>query len=205
MDFNLLIAFIGSSVLLTLMPGPDNIFVLAQSITRGTKTGILISFGLVSGVIVHTIIAATGLSLLLQQSAFIYQSILYAGAFYLLYLAYNASRETPVSFEIPDAQQNFPGWQKLTRTGFFMNVLNPKVSLFFIAFLPQFVTQDGWSIPLQFSVLGLSFLIQAIIIFSIISFVAGRLRPYLNSTNFWMIAKWVKVSILIGLAIFLIL
>ena len=205
MDFNLLIAFTGSSVLLTIMPGPDNIFVLTQSITRGTKTGILISVGLVSGVIVHTIIAATGLSLLLQQSAFIFQSILYAGALYLLFLAYKAGQEKPISLEYSENSEDFPGWQKLTRTGFFMNVLNPKVTLFFIAFLPQFVTQDGWSIPLQFSVLGLSFLTQSIIIFIIISFVAGRLRPYLNSPNFWMIAKWVKVSILVGLAVFLII
>ena len=205
MDFNLLIAFIGSSVLLTVMPGPDNIFVLIQSITKGSKTGIIISIGLVSGLVVHTTIAATGLSLLLQQSVFIYQAILYTGALYLLFLAYNASQEKPILLENLKDSQYLSEWQRLIRTGFFMNVLNPKVTLFFIAFFPQFITKEGWPVPLQFSVLGFSFLVQAIIIFSIISAVAGRLSPYLNSPFFWIIAKWVKVSILIGLAVFLII
>ena len=161
------------------MPGPDNIFVLTQSITRGAKTGILISIGLVSGIVVHTTIAATGLSLLLQQSVFIYQAILYTGALYLLFLAYNASQEKPILLENSKDSQDLSGWQKLIRTGFFMNVLNPKVTLFFIAFFPQFITKEGWPVPMQFSVLGFSFLVQAIIIFSIISAVAGRLSLYL--------------------------
>jgi threonine/homoserine/homoserine lactone efflux protein len=187
------------------MPGPDNIFVLTQSITRGAKTGIIISIGLVSGLVVHTTIAATGLSLLLQQSVFIYQAILYTGALYLLFLAYNASQEKPIMLENSRDSQYIFEWQKLIRTGFFMNVLNPKVTLFFIAFFPQFITKEGWPVPFQFAVLGFSFLVQAIIIFSIISFVAGRLSSYLNSPFFWIIAKWVKVSILIGLAVFLII
>lgn len=205
MDINLLIAFIGSSVLLTIMPGPDNIFVLTQTLTRGAKTGFLISVGLVSGIVVHTLLAATGLSILLQQSELLYSLILYAGALYLFYLAFMASKKTPLVIELDDKSIDTPEWSKLVRTGFFMNVLNPKVTLFFLAFLPTFITKDAWPVPLQFSILGFSFLVQALIIFSLISIVAGKLNNYLKNENFWKLAKWVKVAILAGLAVYLIL
>ncbi|MCH9823265.1 MAG: LysE family translocator [Bacteroidetes bacterium] len=205
MEIQLILSFIAASVLLTLMPGPDNIFVLTQSITRGAKTGIIISFGLVSGVLVHTAIAATGLSIVLMQSKMAYTVVLYAGAAYLVYLAFMATKEKAVNLENGNVEYSTLNKVKLVRVGFLMNVLNPKVTLFFVAFLPQFVTSDGWPLATQFSVLGSVFILQAFVIFSIIAALAGRLNAYLNDQRFWAITKWSKVVILLLLAIFLLL
>ena len=205
MELNLILSFLGAAVLLTLMPGPDNIFVLTQSITRGAKTGILISIGLVSGVWVHTAIAATGLSVLLRQSELVYSLILYLGAAYLFYLAFQATKEEPVETGSAETLSKTTKGFNLVRTGFFMNVLNPKVTLFFVAFLPQFITQNGWSLAKQFGVLGLLFIVQAFIIFSLISVLAGQLTDYFNSPKFWQITKWSKVVILALLGVFLLI
>ncbi len=201
MEFSVLLSFLTAAVLLTIMPGPDNIFVLTQSITRGKLTGFLIALGLVSGVFVHTAIAATGLSIVLKQSEFAFNIILYLGAAYMLYLAYSATKEKPLQSN--EKELKVSGVQ-LVKTGFFMNVLNPKVTLFFVAFLPQFVVEGGWPIALQFVFLGIVFIVQALLIFSLIAVLAGRLTQYLNSERFWKITKWTKVFILITLAIFLI-
>ncbi len=182
------------------MPGPDNIFVLTQSISGGKRTGFLISLGLVSGVVVHTLVAATGLSILLQKSPVVFDVILFAGVAYLLFMAYSATKETAILGE--KNNEATKGFQ-LVRQGFFMNVLNPKVTLFFIAFLPQFVTKEGWSMEFQFGILGLIFIAQAFAIFAFISVLAAKLSVYLYNEKFWSITKWTKVIVLIVLAVFL--
>lgn len=185
------------------MPGPDNLFVLAQSLTRGSKTGIAISLGLVLGVIVHTSLAATGLTIILKQSELAFNAIKYVGAAYLFYLAYQASKEAPLSLESNDLSNSFGAFQWI-RKGFFMNVLNPKVSLFFIAFLPQFIDPKGMSTTYQLYFMGLLFMVQAFVIFSLIAVLAGRLTSLLNSRKFWQITKLVKVVVLAILGLFLI-
>jgi len=197
METQLIFSFITASVLLTLMPGPDNIFVITESITKGARNGIAISTGLVSGIMVHTLAASTGLSILIQQSALAFQILKYLGAAYLFYLAFRAFKEKrlPVNYEDKIEAPTF-NFLKLMRKGFLMNVLNPKVSLFFIAFLPQFINKDGFNIKLQMIILGLLFMVQAILIFIAISMLAGRLRNYLNSPRFWHFSKWGKVAVL---------
>ncbi|MEN8139420.1 MAG: LysE family translocator [Bacteroidota bacterium] len=204
MELELILSFIGASMLLTFMPGPDNIFVLTESITKGHKHGIAISLGLVSGVMVHTLAAATGLSIILKQSDYAFQIVKYLGAAYLLYLAYMAYKEKKPEVEIGGEVDNaeFNLW-KLMRKGFFMNVLNPKVSLFFIAFLPQFISKSGFNITLQMFILGLIFMIQAILIFTLISTLSGKFSSYLNSEKFWKYTKWGKVSVLVALGVML--
>lgn len=206
MEFELILSFLAASVLLTLMPGPDNIFVLTESLTKGYKNGIAISIGLCTGVLVHTFAAATGLSIFIQNSAIAFSVIKYLGAAYLFYLAYKAIGETQPSInldlqKIESKERVFP----LLRKGFLMNVLNPKVSLFFIAFLPQFVTKDGMNLTLQMILLGLIFMVQAIIIFSLISILSSRLTGYVTSSKFWKITKWSKVGVLSILGITLLL
>lgn len=184
------------------MPGPDNLFVLTESITKGQKNGILISIGLCTGVLVHTLAAATGLSIIFQQSAIAFSLIKYFGAAYLLYLAYLAYGEKPMTVNVDGEIAKEPiNVFALIRKGFFMNVLNPKVSLFFIAFLPQFVSNNGYHITIQMIVLGLIFMGQAIIIFGLISMLSGKLTSYVNSPRFWNITKWTKVSVLAILGI----
>jgi len=197
MQIELILSFLLASVLLTFMPGPDNIFVLTESITKGQKNGIAISIGLCTGVLIHTLAAATGLSIVIQKSAVAFSVIKYLGAAYLFYLAFMATKEKPMEVTLGKKSKEetfhlFP----LIRKGFLMNVLNPKVSLFFIAFLPQFISQDGINITVQMIILGLIFMVQALVIFSLISILASRLTGYVNSAKFWKITKWSKVVVL---------
>jgi len=132
MNYEILLSFIGASMLLTIMPGPDIIYVLVQSMTNGKKYGIVTSLGLVSGIVIHTTLVAFGVSALIKQSENIFFAIKLFGAIYLLYLAYLTykSDEELVLNEKADRKSLV----KLFKQGFFMNVLNPKVSIFFLAF-----------------------------------------------------------------------
>ncbi len=198
MDIQLITSFLVASVILTLMPGPDNIFVLSESLTKGKRNGLAISLGLSLGLIVHTIAAASGLSIVIQKSAVAFSIIKYLGAAYLFYLAYQATKEktTGTDINLEALQQNEENVKPLIRKGFLMNILNPKVSLFFIAFFPQFVTADGFHIALQMIILGLIFMLQAMLIFSSISLLSGRLSKYVRNPRFWKVTKWTKFSVL---------
>lgn len=197
MELALVLSFITATVILALMPGPDNIFVLTESITEGHKNGILISMGLSLGVLVHTTAAATGLSIIIQQSSMAFSIIKYAGALYMFYLAFSAFKDKKIDINIHKKQRKEKTKAlPLIKKGFLMNVLNPKVSLFFIAFLPQFVSNNGYQISIQMIILGLIFMVLTIIVFSLIAILSGRLTKYVNSPRFWMITKWSKIGVL---------
>jgi len=205
MDIELLLSFLGASILLTLMPGPDNIFVLTESLTKGQRYGTAISLGLSLGVLIHTTAAATGLSIVLYNSDIAFRIVKYLGAAYLFYMAIQASREKQETVDLSIGAKDDYHFNKLVRKGFLMNVLNPKVSLFFIAFLPQFVSKAGIDVVYQMFVLGIIFMIQAFIIFTVLAALSGRISHYLNNNTFWKITKWLKVIILSALCILLIL
>jgi threonine/homoserine/homoserine lactone efflux protein len=162
MPLSTLLAFLGASIALTLAPGPDNIFVITQGIARGRKPAIVTALGMCSGVSVHTTAAAFGISAVFYSSAIAFTVVKSAGAAYLLYLAFKTLKERSAIRlaavdELPAAA--------LFRRGFVMNVLNPKVAMFFLAFLPQFVTPSAGRIPLQMLLLGIIFMVQAVVIF----------------------------------------
>lgn len=203
MNLDLVISFLIASVALTLMPGPDNIFVLTESISGGKKKGVSLALGLSSGIIVHTAFAATGVSLLIQSSSLAFDIIKYFGAGYLIYIAYKSAIEKKVSSK--DATTLPNGFFKQFKTGFLMNVLNPKVTLFFVAFLPSFITKEGINVTLQMFVLGSMFMLQAFVLFSMIALLSGSLASYLASDKFWIITKWLKVIVLFVLALFLLI
>jgi len=208
MNIELLISFLLTSIALSLMPGPDNVFVLTESITKGKRNGIIISVGLASGIIIHTIVIATGLSVLVQQSPYIFNGIKIFGAIYLLYLAYLTYKEKTTTVDISNQENGLDikeKWFPLYKKGFIMNVLNPKVTLFFIAFLPQFVSKEGLPFSIQIIILGIMFMLQAFVVFSLIAIVSEKLRQFLNSSIFWKKVKWVKMTILILLAGFLLI
>ncbi|WP_410509557.1 LysE family translocator [Methanosarcina hadiensis] len=168
-----LIYFIAASAALTFLPGPDIIFVLTQSISQGKIAGIATATGLCTGILVHTSAAALGISALIYKSALAFELVKYAGAAYLLYLAWQALRESgQLASSVPVRETNTFA---LYRRGIFMNVLNPKVALFFLAFLPQFVNLESGNIPTQMIFLGIVFLMQAWLIFSAISIFAGAI------------------------------
>ena len=185
------------------MPGPDNIFVLTESLTKGKRNGIAISLGLSVGILIHTTAAATGISIIIQQSALAFSIIKYFGAAYLFYLAILAVKDKKPTIDLisGESQEKEQKFIKLMRKGFFMNVLNPKVSLFFIAFLPQFISNSGTNVTLQMLILGFIFMIQSTLLFSLLAILSGKLTKYLNSSKFWNITKWSKVGVLSLLSI----
>ena len=205
MEVYQLMTFLGAALLLILMPGPDNIFVLTESLVRGKRNRILIAVGLCLGILTHTTAAATGLSLILSQSPVTFNLIKYAGAAYLFYLAIMASRDQPVAIKKDEKTQVPISGAAFIKKGFFMNILNPKVSLFFIAFLPQFVIEGSISPMVQMMVLGLLFIVSSLLIFSLIAYTAGFLTPYLNKSRFWKITKTCKIATMGILGVFLLL
>ncbi|MEL6559630.1 MAG: LysE family translocator [Bacteroidota bacterium] len=210
MNIELIISFAVTSIVLALMPGPDNVFVLTESITKGRRDGIALSAGLSSGVIIHTALIATGLSVLIQQSEVLFLVIKIAGACYLLFLVYQTYQSKETGMHNQTGESSNPGnpekasFFTLFKKGFIMNVLNPKVTLFFIAFLPQFVSENGSiSFELQILLLGFIFMLTGFLVFSSIAVLADRLSRFLTSQIFWRNVKWVKMIVLTCLALFL--
>jgi threonine/homoserine/homoserine lactone efflux protein len=165
--------FIAASFLLCLAPGPDNIYVLTQGMTKSKKAAIVTTLGLTSGLVIHTSAAVLGISVIFQTSQLAFDIVKYIGALYLLYIAYQAfkHRNDSLDLSVTNSSQEL---KKLYIKGFIMNILNPKVSIFFLAFLPQFVTTTNGNIPLQMAILGAIFMILTLIIFSSIG-IAGNL------------------------------
>ncbi len=166
-----LLYFLGASVALTIAPGPDNTFVVAQGVSRGRKAAIITALGMCSGVSVHTTAAALGISALLYSSATAFMVLKYAGAAYLLYLAYKSLKEQQIL--LPSGTVEGQKWWVMFRRGFLMNVVNPKVALFFLAFLPQFVPGRAVDASWQIFILGLLFMVQAAVVFSAIGYLSG--------------------------------
>ena len=186
-----LLGYLCACMALTVAPGPDNIFVITQGITRGRKAAIVTALGMCSGVSVHTTAAALGISAIFYSSAMAFNLVKYAGAIYLLYLAWKTVRSRSSltlagGVSLPAAA--------LFRRGFIMNVLNPKVALFFLAFLPQFVTPAAGHLPLQMLLLGGIFMLQAVAIFSLIGWFSGAIgkqllsRPHVAKYFDWLTA-----------------
>jgi len=185
--------FLGASVALSFAPGPDITFVIAQGISRGRKAAIVSAMGMCSGISVHTTAAALGISAALYSSAAAFTLLKFAGAAYLLYLAWKALKE-PMSPRITARKEETQPWGILFRRGFMMNVVNPKVGLFFLAFLPQFVSQREGGIALQMFLLGLVFMIQAVLVFGLVGCLSGGFgdlllkRPGITKYFAWLSA-----------------
>ena len=184
------------------MPGPDIIYVLVQSLTNGKKYGIATSLGLVSGIIIHTSLVAFGVSAVIKSSEYLFFSIKLFGALYLLYLAYITLKSNEEVFINTKAEKK--GLLKLFKQGFIMNVLNPKVSIFFLAFFPGFLYSNSQSTVVQFYVLGGLFMVQAFIIFSMVSVLSGSFANYLKKhPTFNSNIKWFKIVVFVGIAFFI--
>lgn len=167
-----LLGYLFACMALTIAPGPDNIFVITQGLARGRKAAVITALGMCSGITVHTTAAALGISAIFYSSATAFNLVKYAGAVYLLYLAWKTLRSSS-SLQL-SAERSLPA-TALFRRGFIMNVLNPKVALFFLAFLPQFVAPASGNVPLQMLLLGMIFMLQAVMIFSAIGWFSGTL------------------------------
>ncbi len=187
MDITTISYFLFASILLTITPGPDFMFVFAQSVSQGKKAGIATGLGLCTGLIAHTLAAAVGISAILYQSGLAFTIIKVAGAIYLLYLAIQAFRENS---QLEQKKAKIYTMISLYRKGILMNILNPKVSIFFLAFLPQFVNVNNGAVPIQMTILGLLFIAQALLIFIILSLTAGTVgeKMWSNPT----VLRWIN-------------
>lgn len=195
-----LIAFFMASILLALAPGPDNIFVLTQSALRGKLAGLLVTLGLCTGLIVHTTAVAFGVAAIFKASALAFTALKLVGAGYLLYLAwriFRASAET-----IATGQRSELSYGRLYRRGIIMNVTNPKVSIFFLAFLPQFANPARGSLTLQMLLLGGVFIVSTILIFGGIALLAGTIGGWFNrSPRTQVIMNRLAGTVFVGLAL----
>lgn len=186
------------SVVLGLTPGPDNVFVLFQSARYGRRAGLFVTLGLCTGLLVHTSAVALGLAAVLATSHFAFTVIKFAGALYLLVLAWKAYR-APVGLVQSDAPA--VSSVRMFVRGFIMNLSNPKIGLFFLAFLPQFVRPDLGSVAVQIIALGGIFLIATCLVFGSFAWFADLLGPALQrSPQAQRVFNRVTAAVFLGLA-----
>lgn len=176
------LAFFAASLLLGIAPGPDNIFVLTQSAVYGVGAGIVTTLGLVTGLCVHTTAVALGVAAIFQSSPLAFTVLKTIGAGYLLWLAWLSFKAGAALAMTRGDGAPFPGFAPLYRRGIVMNVTNPKVSLFFLAFLPQFCDPARGSMAMQVLSLGLLFMLATIVVFFSIALLGGRLALWFNKS-----------------------
>ncbi len=199
-----LISFSIATLALAISPGPDNIYVLTQSLANGTKSGIATTAGLISGCIVHTTLLAFGISAIIMTSDEIFYGIKVLGACYLLYLAYKVYK----SDEHISLAENAPkkSYTQLFKTGVIMNLVNPKVMIFFLAFFPGFLWNEDGNTVLQFYILGITFMMVSFITFSSIALAAGKISSLISQWKSMGLAlKWLQIAVFVGIAIFILL
>ena len=203
MNYELLISFIIATSALAISPGPDNIYVLMQSITNGRKYGLATVCGLILGCLVHTTLVAFGVSAIIKANESLYFIIKLFGALYLLYLAYKVFKSDAKVTLSNDAVPKKSLWQ-LFKQGVIMNVLNPKVSIFFLAFFPGYLFSKTLNTITQFYVLGLLFMLTSFIIFSLIAVLAGFISDYLKTHDkVGLVLKWMQIVVFVGIAVFI--
>ncbi|NTW53127.1 MAG: LysE family translocator [Chlorobiaceae bacterium] len=199
-DIQTLLIFFSSALLLALSPGPDNLFVIAQSAQNGRAAGLVVTLGLCTGLVGHSLAVAFGLAAIVRASAMAFTLLKAAGALYLLYLAWQAWRAGS-NAEQGDAAPALSS-RSLYRRGIVMNLTNPKVSLFFLAFLPQFVDARHGSMALQFLQLGLIFILATLIVFGVLSLVAGGLgERFRRSPSSLKIINRIAAAVFVALAV----
>ena len=209
-----MMTFFVAALLLGIAPGPDNIFVLTQSALFGAGAGMVTTLGLVTGLCVHTTAVALGVAAIFQTSALAFTLLKTAGAGYLLWLAWLSFRAGASTAQIAQGDTSaegptgtaFPGYMTLYRRGIVMNVTNPKVSLFFLAFLPQFCDPARGSVAVQVLILGALFMLATIVVFWTVAALGGRLAVWFNrSPRGQIIMQRVAGSIFVVMAAALLL
>ena len=181
MDIETLLTFTLASLSLTISPGPDILYVISKSIVQGKKAAILTSLGLTSGLVIHTFLIAFGLSIIISESEYILNSIKIIGVFYFIYLIIKVIQNRKTDDETKKDLHNI----KYFKRGLIMNLLNPKVGLFFIAFFPGFLFHSELSNQVQFLILGLIFWLQASIVFLLVSVFASKLNSFTKSNSYY--------------------
>lgn len=184
LDNFLLFAF--ASLMLNITPGNDMIYVATRSINQGIKAGVISAIGVSLGCLVHMAASIFGLSSVIAQSALLFDIIKYAGALYLFYLGIKSIMSKPTEYKFNDSVS--ADNKKVLLQGIVTNILNPKVALFFLAFLPQFVNSKTGNIPLQLTILGVWFNFSGTVVNILVAITLGKMGNWL--TNFPAFWKW---------------
>ena len=192
--------FVSVSLALIIAPGPDMLYVITRGITQGRRAGILSALGVIGGILVHTAAAAFGLTLILQTSAFAFLLVKYVGAAYLIYLGFKAWLDKS-TFSLQTATSVVSSrllfWQ-----GVLSNVFNPKIAIFFLAFLPQFVNKDSPQAPWQMVSLGLTFAGLGLCFLLLVGYSSGAIGRWIaRRPDYTQFLQRVAGSILMGLGI----
>lgn len=196
------LSFFGVAVLLALAPGPDNVFVLTQSMMWGRWSGLLVVLGLCTGLIGHTLAVAAGLAAVFAASPRAFVVLKLAGAAYLLYLAWHSLRALPSGTALAGGRLPALSPLALYRRGIIMNLTNPKVSLFFLAFLPQFTSPARGSVALQTLWLGVLFMLATLLVFGAVAWFTGLIGERLRrSPRIQIIMDRLAGVVFIGLAV----
>lgn len=205
MEVEILFAFILATSALAISPGPDNIFVLTLSMANGKKYGLAVMAGLMTGCLVHTTLLAFGVSEIIKRSDTLFWMIKLFGAVYLLYLAFMVFKEGS-GIDLSQGSSSSLKLSGLFKKGFWMNVLNPKVTIFFLAFFPGFLFSDSLNTVIQFYVLGFLFIAVSSVIFGSIALAAGQISNYITKTpKVSLFFKWLQIVVFVAIAAYLLL
>lgn len=205
MNYEILTTFMAATAALAISPGPDNMYVLTLSLVHGKKYGLATTAGLISGCIVHTTLLAFGVSALIKANNSLFFIIKLFGAAYLFYLAFQVSKST-ISLKASEDDTPKRSLAQLFKQGFIMNVLNPKVTIFFLAFFPGFLFSDYLGTVVQFYVLGFLFMLVSLVIFSLIAILSGTISRCLRAnpkTGFFL--KWMQIAVFVGIGFYILL
>ena len=179
-DTATLLLFLSAAFMLTIAPGPDIIYVAMRGLAQGWRAGLVAALGLVTGIFVHILLAAIGLSAILASSPILFAIVKYAGAAYLIYIGWQIFKAPAISVE---EDHQHPKLGQIYRQTILMNILNPKVALFFLAFLPQFVDANSDHVTAQFILFGFLFQLTALLIMGSVGLFAGAITAKLGEKS----------------------
>ena len=201
-----MLEFFIAALVVAVAPGPDNLFVLAQSATHGAKAGFCLICGLCTGVVVHTCLLVAGVSALIAASPKAFFVMQCLGAAYLLYLAYKSFRVRVGTVKLNENGENLP-LRKLYLRGVIMNLTNPKVILFLLSFIPPAVKMERPLNPtLQMVIFGAEFILATFIVFGSVALLAGTVKKFLlNSPKANRNLNWFSGAVFVLLAVSLFL
>lgn len=183
-----LLVFISAGLLLNITPGPDVLYIVGRSLAQGRLAGVVSALGISAGCLFHVAATALGLSAVLAARPLAFDAVQYAGAAYLIFLGVRALRSPSGSLDVPALAQVSLG--RVFAQGLLTNVLNPKVALFFMAFLPQFTDARRGSLPVQFTILGLIFIANGLVVCLLYALAASWLGTALKSR--YAISTWLN-------------
>ena len=202
LDVSTLALFAAACLALTLTPGPDMLLILSRSVTQGRSSGFATLAGIQAGTYCHALAAAFGLSQLFLAVPFAYDAVRYAGAAYLLFLAYKAFRTHETAMVPAAGLPRYPTGQ-VFRQGLVTNLLNPKVAVMYLSLLPQFIDPNGHaSVLMQSLVLGSLQIFISVSVNAVIACMAGSIAVFFVTRPGWQVVqRWVMGSVLMGLAV----